>query len=261
MIRGITFSEQIFRSEDFAHYMNFFLNNSSGITKGCTITNDGVNVTIAKGYFFVRGRLLNVEDAEVIDSSQFASGYNRIVYEIDLTKENSVAEFNQGSVKVLNTETLIQEDLDDGGNVYQFALCHFQWSGSAISDFVVDAATLVIENIMADIANNYAATAAQMENAVKQLESEGFEKKSTYYSATMVASAWDTSAKTYSFEAEYPFAEYDIDIQLAPTTAKILEMWGRAKIVGSFSSNVATALGEIPTIDIPIIIKAVKKYA
>lgn len=143
MIRGVTFSEQVFRSKDFAHFQNVCLRGTNGITKGCEITNDGANVTIGKGYFFVQGRLLNVEDSEVIESSQFTSGYNRIVYEIDLTKENTVAEFNQGCIKVLTTEALTQEDLDNGGNVYQFPICHFTWNGSAISSFVVDATEVI----------------------------------------------------------------------------------------------------------------------
>ena len=142
MIRGVTFSEQVFRSEDFAHFQNFCLRECNGITKGCEITNNGSNVTIGKGYFFVHGRLVNIEDAEVVESSQFKSGYNRIVFEIDLSKENTVAEFNQGAIKVLNTTALTQEDLDNGGNVYQYPICHFTWGGS-ISDFVVDTSSLI----------------------------------------------------------------------------------------------------------------------
>lgn len=261
MIRGITFSEQIFRSEDFAHYMNFFLNNCSGITKGCEITNDGTNVTIGKGYFFVKGRFMNVEDAEVIDSSQFASGYNRIVYEIDLSKENTTSEFLQGYVKVLTTEELTQEDLDDGGKVYQFPFCNFQWSGTEISDFMVDAPTMVLDNIMADIATNYASVYAQMENAVKELEGEGFGKKAVYYSMTMAAADWDSATKTYSFEELYPFADYDIEIQPNECSGVEFESWSNARLVGSYSGNYVTALGAVPEIDIPIIVKVVKKYA
>ena len=157
MIRGITFSEQTFRSEDFAHYMNFFLKDSCGITKGCEVTNGGTSVTIGKGYFFIHGRFLNVEDAEVVGSTQFSSGYNRIVYEIDLSKENTVSEFNQGCIKVLTTEALIQEDLDDGGTIYQFPLCNFRWNGSAISNFVQDISPIIITNcdFIANVSSNW----------------------------------------------------------------------------------------------------------
>lgn len=143
MIRGITFSDQAFYSKDFAHFQHFFLNGDAGITKGCTVTHDDTTVTIGKGYFIAHGRMMCIEEAETVVASQgFASGYNRIVYEIDLSKENTVTDFRQGYIKVLNSETLIQEDLDDGGNVYQFPFCHFQWSGSAITAFTIDAPSL-----------------------------------------------------------------------------------------------------------------------
>lgn len=143
MIRGITFSEQAFYSKDFAHFQHFFLNGDAGVTKGCVVTHDDTTVTIGKGYFIAHGRLMCIEEAEIVQVSQgFASGYNRIVYEIDLSKENTVTEFRQGYIKVLNTEALVQEDLDDGGKVYQFPFCHFQWSGSAITSFAVDAPSL-----------------------------------------------------------------------------------------------------------------------
>jgi hypothetical protein len=143
MIRGITFAEQVFYSADFAHYMNFFLNGDSGITNGCGITEDGTKVTIDTGYFVAHGRMLNVETAEVVEASRgFAVGYNRIVYEIDLSKENTVTAFRQGAIRVLNTEELVQENLDAGGKVYQFPFCHFQWSGAAITNFVIDAPAL-----------------------------------------------------------------------------------------------------------------------
>lgn len=283
MIRGITFSEQTFYSKDFAHYMNFFLNGGVGITKGCSITNDGTKVTIGTGYFVAHGRLMNVEAAEVVEATQgFESGYNRIVYEIDLSKENTILEFRQGYIKVLNTEALVQEDLDAGGKVYQFPLCHFQWSGTAITSFVVDAPTLVLDDIMQQWSDNYAAInaqfdtwfaqqkasveewVAQQEGTVKalisSLEAGGFEKKATYVSGTLLAASWVDS--TYSFEETYPFASYDIEIQPASTaTAEQVEAYGGAMIVGSIDSNVATAKGDVPAVDIPIIIKVVAKYA
>lgn len=156
MIRGITFAEQTFYSKDFAHYMNFFLAGGNGRTKGCAVTNDNTTVTIDKGYFVVHGRLMNVEDKEVIKPSQgFKSGYNRIVYEIDLSKENTITEFKQGAIKVLNNQSLIKQDLDNGGKIFQFPFCNFQWSGNAISNFKVEAPSLVLDDIMADFTANY----------------------------------------------------------------------------------------------------------
>lgn len=99
-----------------------------------------------------------------------------------------------------------------------------------------------------------------VENMIAGLQAQGFEKKATYVSDTLLASGWVNS--TYSFEETYPFASYDIEIQPASTaTAEQVEAYGGAMIVGSIDSNVATAKGDVPTVDIPIIIKVVAKYA
>ena len=79
-----------------------------------------------------------------------------------------------------------------------------------------------------------------------------------FVAATMLASGW--SSNTYSFEETYPHASYNISIEVAPTaTAEQFEAFGGAMICGSADSNIATALGDVPTMDIPIIIKVVAK--
>lgn len=294
MIRGITFSEQMFYSADFAHFMNTFLCGGVGITKGCACTNDGTKVTIGKGYFVAHGRLMNVESAEVIDATKgFQSGYNRIVYEIDLSKENTILEFRQGAIKVLQTETLVQQDLDADGSVYQFPFCHFQWSGTAITSFIVDAPALVLDDILDQWSDNYDAVNAQFDtwfngkkssvestldtkitetetwaqqkkqvvnNLIAGLEEGGFEKKSVYSETTLLASNWNATAKTYSFESTYPVASYDIEMWLNSTaTDEQAEAFNGAQIESVYGQNVAKARGEVPTIDIPVILKVVAK--
>lgn len=80
----------------------------------------------------------------------------------------------------------------------------------------------------------------------------------SYVIDTMMASNW--SGNTYSFELMYPMKSYDISIEVAPTaTAEQFEAFGGAMICGSIDSNIATAIGDVPTVDIPIIIKVVLK--
>lgn len=82
--------------------------------------------------------------------------------------------------------------------------------------------------------------------------------KPRYDEVTMLASNWVDN--TYSFEDTYPHSAYDIAIEVAPTaTAEQFEAFGGAMICGSHDSNIATALGDVPTVDIPIIIKVVAK--
>lgn len=79
-----------------------------------------------------------------------------------------------------------------------------------------------------------------------------------YDNATMTAAGW--KGKTYSFEAVYPSASWDIVISVAPTaTSEKYDAFAAAKVCGSSSSNVVTALGAVPSVDIPLIVKAVKK--
>lgn len=271
MIRGITFSEQAFYSADFAHYQNFFLNRQCGITKGCRVTQDGTAVTIGTGYFIACGRLLNVEEPETVGASKgFSEGYNRIVYEIDLSKENTIEEFRQGEVKVLHTDDLVQEDLDGDGFVYQMPFCHFEWDGTAISDFVIDAPTLVLDNIFADVSANFEVVnrkfgqwfderKAVVEGMVEDLESEGFEKAAVRRVVSLAAENWDAESKTYSFEEIYPQDSYDISIEPIDCTGEQAEAWGAMMPMGSSVANVLTALGEVPLIDISVLLRVRRK--
>ena len=82
--------------------------------------------------------------------------------------------------------------------------------------------------------------------------------KQQIISAVLNASSWNNSQ--YSFEAAYPSAQYDIEIGLNDScTADQFDAYGAAKIVGSSSTNILTAKGAVPTTNIPIIVKAVKK--
>lgn len=80
----------------------------------------------------------------------------------------------------------------------------------------------------------------------------------TFVLSTMLASGWVDNA--YSFEADYPPDQYNIQIEVAPTaTVDQFEAFGEAMICGSATENVATALNGAPTVDIPIIVKVVAK--
>ena len=74
----------------------------------------------------------------------------------------------------------------------------------------------------------------------------------------MLAQAWE--GNKYSFETTYSFFDYDIWIQVSnEATAEHAKAFGAAMIVGDVYSNVYTALGKVPTVDIPIIIRGVAK--
>ena len=75
---------------------------------------------------------------------------------------------------------------------------------------------------------------------------------------TMLASNW--VGNTYSFEADYPHAQYNIEVGVAKTaTVEQFDAFCEARIGEDTGSNVAVAVGDVPTVDIPVVIKAVRK--
>lgn len=274
----------MFYSADFAHFQHFWLNGQSGITKGCSITNTTTNVTIGKGYFIVHGRLLNVEAAEVIGSEHgFETGYNRIVYEIDLSKTNTITEFNQGAIKVLHSEALTQQDLDAGGTVYQYPICHFQWSGTGIASFVVDAAELDWENAFATLEANFetyetdfqawvTAQKNSLEAWVEQqeatinalvadLQAEGFAKTETF--TATVGTSWTaaTGYVTQTIAVQGILAADNPVIDLVTTTAGFeaeQEAWSKIFKVTTAANAITLYASEATETPINLQLKVVR---
>lgn len=141
MIKGFTFQSQRFTSQDWAHVINNFYNKHSGITKGCEMTHTDTDITIQDGRLITYGRLSGVIGNEVIEVEPTLSGelFARLVYEVDLSKTNTVEEFNQGYFKVLVNASaypsLTKEDLDAGGTIYQMLFAEFKIGTLGITDF------------------------------------------------------------------------------------------------------------------------------
>jgi len=78
--------------------------------------------------------------------------------------------------------------------------------------------------------------------------------------STLLAENWDVVAKIYSFEEYYPAAQYNINIEPdSSCTDSQMDAWTAAAIVGSTASNVVKAFGDVPSVDIPIILEVRKK--
>ena len=141
-IRGITFSKQSVSSNDDAHIYKVLLSGKKGKTKGCKITHGTDDIYISEGYFCAANRLIEVSSMETVATPVVSSGttYCRLVFEIDLTKTNTTSAFNQGYFKILSSTTgypnIVQEDLEDGGNVYQLPFAKFTKTISGIGAFV-----------------------------------------------------------------------------------------------------------------------------
>lgn len=141
MINGITFQEQLITSANMAHFMWTFLNKTNGVTKGCAVSAEEFSVYVQSGYFIVFGRMVQIIGTEEIAAPEVEAGelYCKMVFEIDLTKENTEEQFNQGYFKVLSSPDaypdVTQQDLDAGGTLYQLPFCQFTVSVSGIDNF------------------------------------------------------------------------------------------------------------------------------
>ena len=79
-----------------------------------------------------------------------------------------------------------------------------------------------------------------------------------YINTTMASSGW--SNKQYSFESSYPSSKYNVTVSVASTaTSTQYDTFSKAKIVGNATSNIVTALGTVPTSNIPVMLKVVAK--
>ena len=82
--------------------------------------------------------------------------------------------------------------------------------------------------------------------------------KPTFSQYTILTSGW--SSGVYSFESAFPSATYDIEIELDSTaTESQVEAWSSAKVTSVFNTNTMKALGDVPSVDIPVIVKKVVK--
>lgn len=80
-----------------------------------------------------------------------------------------------------------------------------------------------------------------------------------YAPTVMSVSNW--VGNKYSFESAYPYSSYSIQVESLATTAEEFEAYGSAMMVGSADTNIITALGDVPTIDLPIKLTITPKNA
>lgn len=179
MLRGHVFKFQTFEDKAFAHFINTFLQGNMGVTKGCELSNTSNSVSIGAGYFCVMGRFLEILGSETIENIT-NSGYYTLVCEIDLTKINTKTDLNQAVIKVIkNTSgyvTLQQEDLFDGGNIYQFEFARFKVVDSIITDFTDRRIFLDIKSLYEQILTNFDKTLdsknKEADTLLKQIQDE-----------------------------------------------------------------------------------------
>lgn len=101
---------------------------SDGIIDGCEITKSGSTIAISSGYLIVGGAYVEVGSASANIS---ASG--ELVIRVNTESDTPVV------MEVRTAQDLTQEDLANGGAVYEMRLATFTYASGAISELTVTA--------------------------------------------------------------------------------------------------------------------------
>lgn len=126
MIRGITYSKQKIKSNEFAFLQKRSVHNMDGIITGCHISYTDDNIIIDEGMFIADGYLTAIDSQEVIPAKN-----GTLVFRIDLSKTNTTTEFNQGFFSFITGEPR-KDDLFNGGTIYECPIAEVVVSSNII---------------------------------------------------------------------------------------------------------------------------------
>ena len=159
MLNGHVFKNQRFGNQIFALFINTFLDGHNGIIgnykEAMGLSYSGSNVTIASGAICIQGRFLEEDSSTTLDAGTNTL-FCKLVLEIDLDKDNTTSEFNQGKYKILLGEvdypSLTQDDIiKNNAGVYQYELARFKTGLSGITDFVDKRTFLDFDSIYTEL--------------------------------------------------------------------------------------------------------------
>lgn len=145
MVLGQTYDEQLFKSDMFRLFINTFADSQNGIInnykQSCNLSNTQSTITISDGAFLLQGGLIQVQGNETL-TVDLDNTCCILAFEIDLTKENTETEFNQGNFKIIKGTgstypTLQQDDIaNNSTGIYQMEFARFSAETGGISNFV-----------------------------------------------------------------------------------------------------------------------------
>lgn len=165
-------------------------------------------------------------------------------------KQNSdskiILSFNDNSATMISP-TGYQGTATNNTPVIEFMSTHANSSGS--SDY-----NTILRRIATPSNNNDATNKQYVDTAVSAKQS-----KPTIASTTLAVASWSNGV--YSFESTYPNANYNIDVEPDGYTITDAQFkaWNEAKIVGNSNGNTIKALGTVPTVAIPVVVRATPK--
>ena len=180
MLKGHVFSKQLFANPIFALFINTFLNGINGVSNnyknGMQVTYSGSTLTIDSGAVCIQGRFLE-EDSSTPIATGNSNAYCKLVIELDLDKQNTKSQFNQGTYKVITSSTsypnLTQTNIvKNVSGIYQYELAGFRTTASGIVDFQDMRTFLDYETIYEQITKEYRKILEQLEAELEEVESQ-----------------------------------------------------------------------------------------
>ena len=155
-INGITFDRMRVTTKSDALLYYSMLDNNDRIVKGykneLNVSATGLSVFVGTGACVVQGRLIDVDDEELVSVSANDTGYICLV--IDLTQVNT-SEGEAGTpgympvnnqVRLEVVKELVQQDLFEEGKLYTFPLASFSSTGTTVDLTKVDHNQRIVES-------------------------------------------------------------------------------------------------------------------
>lgn len=175
MLKGLVFNLQTFTSEAFALFIDKFLNGRSGVAQGCALANTNNSVTIAEGYFVIKGRFLQIIDGVTVDNIS-TNGFYSLVCEVDLSKTNTTEQLNQAEIKVISNSsaypTLVQQDITNEGKIYQYEFARFKVEGGTIINFTDKRTFVNFQSVYDQIEGEAQEVLIDIQNALRSIENQ-----------------------------------------------------------------------------------------
>lgn len=119
---------------------------------------------------------------------------------------------------------------------------------------------LELQNVTAP-AGDIGALETQVDGLLSQAASieataEELSQSVRYVNYTLLAQNWRVDM--YNLGEDYPQSEYNIEMYVGAASSSEYEAYGAAKIVGDTMTNTIIALGTVPEIDIPVVLRITK---
>lgn len=135
--KGVTFFAQKVTASDDGVVRRAML--SDGILSGCALSFVGATLSMSAGHLLICGRQIKLSAAQNWPITGAVAGYARLLLTVDLSRSATSEIFDQVVPTVEYASTpdgfaaLQQQDLNNGGTVYQYEYCIVALSAGGIS--------------------------------------------------------------------------------------------------------------------------------